>query len=109
MSFENRILYIPAGSLGFGAIGAGFAVLGVPFTEDIATLRVVNGSSHALQFSFDGVTVHFLVNAGSQWDASAGLMSNPRSRFRIGTQLYVAHLGVAPTSGIVSYNGAYLG
>ena len=80
----------------FGSINATYTALGAVFAHDTFIDAFTNATDANIYVSFDGTTDHkkFAANSGRVTD----LKTNDAYRIA-GTQIYVNHDGVAPTSG----------
>lgn len=88
-------------SLGFGAIGASYLPIGVPFAHPVRLLKIINTSNTDMVISFDGVADNDYVPAGgfTLYDLCTNQINNANGwYFRSGTQVYVKY-ATAPASG----------
>lgn len=99
----------PLRSIAFGAIGVGYAAIGVPFVHPIRMLSILNNTDAILTFSYDGVNDHFVLGAGSAMILDLTSNKSIPMGFYIAenSSIWVKELGV-PTQESV-YVSAYYG
>lgn len=82
--------------IAFGSITASYQALGPIFGHDAFIDAFINETNANIYISFDGTTDH--KKFGAQVGRVTDLKSNDAYRIK-GTQIYIKHDGVAPTSG----------
>lgn len=102
MSFGIRLVPDTLRTVAFGAIGANYSAVGVPFAHPMRIVSIKNLTDEDLLFSFNGVNDHEIVPAGAGivWDFCTNRVSTAGAFISTGTQIYVKQSGV-PTSGAV--------
>jgi len=78
----------------FGNITANYTALGTPVTKPVRILGLHNYTDENVGISFDGVSNHWPVGTGAVIDNGSNGIVLPA-----GTQIYIKHLGAAPTTG----------
>lgn len=116
MSMNNiRARYETLKTLGFAAIGAGYTgiqdMAGNPVSSDheIRIYTILNRTDADLLFSLDGINPFILIPNGQSYteDLSSNQALSAGFALPAGTRLYIAHNGVAPTSGSVYWTICY--
>ena len=109
-SLAVRILPEPLRSLAFGSVGASYAVVGTPLAHPGRIVLFQNATNQPVYISWDGVDDHFYLAAESFLLFDFGTNRGERaSELAVsqGTQFYVKHAGVAPTTGLVTISSLY--
>jgi len=112
---QIKARYEPLKRLGFAAIGAGYSGIldwaGAPVSADhpIRIYTILNRTDADLLCSFDGINPFILIPNGQSYTEDLCSNQAMASGFSLpeGTRLYVAHNGVAPTSGAVYWTICY--
>lgn len=104
MSYGIRMVAEALRRVAFGGIGAGYAVLGTPLEHPTRILIIKNLTNENLVFSYDGITDHEIIPklSGQVLDLTTNKATPEGAFFGQGTQVWVKHDGVAPTSGLVA-------
>ena len=88
-------------SLGFAAIGAGYAAVGAAIIKRIMVIKLYNGTDQAVYYSNDGTNDKDILPPGAFFvvDVTANEVKNDGFFFAAGETWSVKHAGVAPTAG----------
>lgn len=111
-NLSQQLLFENVRTLAFGAIGAGYTMLGTALTHPARQFLLQNLTNGNLMFSTDGVNDKFPLAAGVSWinDNTSNSVANGNGFYLPeGTQLYVKYIGGAPTTGSVYFTIMYGG
>jgi hypothetical protein len=104
MAYPKEVNYDARRDLGFAAIGAAYAAVGVPFTRPVRLIKLVNRTNQDMDVSANGVTDHDILPSNSfyLYDLSSNKIRDEGAFFKTGSGVWVKSTsGVAPTSGSV--------
>lgn len=108
MSYTRAAMFDAQRSLGFGSIGASYAIVGSTLFYKIRMLIVKNQTDALLQFSSDGATDHFVLDTGEAFILDIATNDAQEDPWFIpaGQGIYVKRIGT-PTSGSVYVSALY--
>lgn len=111
-NLSQQLLFENVRTLAFGAIGAGYTMLGTALAHPARQFLLQNLTNGNLMFSTDGVNDKFPLASGVSWinDNTSNAVSGTGGFYLPeGTVLYVKQLGTAPTAGAVYFTVMYGG
>lgn len=102
MAYGTRAGFEPLREVAFGAIGSSYAAVGPAATGHIRLLNMVSSANTDVYVSFDGVTDHIRLYAGSfqLFDFTTNKVRDDGLFLPVGTVFYVKYAS-APSSGSV--------
>lgn len=103
MAFGTRVSFEAVRELGFGALSASYAALGVPLVDNTRLLTLQNSTNVPMYISFDGTTNHLRMaqNSFKLLDLSANKIRDDGLFLASGTQIYVKEVSASSTEGAV--------
>ena len=101
MAYGRKVEFEAVREVAFGGIGAAYAALGAITADNARMLGITNTTDAEVYISFDGVTNHLRVAAGSfkLYDLTANKVRDDGYFLANRTQIYQMRVAGAPTSG----------
>lgn len=101
MAYGRRVRFEAVREVAFGGIGAAYAALGAALTDNARIIALTNTTDAEVYISFDGVTNHLRLAAGSfkLLDLTTNKVRDDGYFLPTGTQIFQMRVAGAPTSG----------
>ncbi len=109
MAYGRRVLFDVVREVAFGGIGAAYAALGTPLTDNARQIKIVNTTDAEVYISFDGINDHLRFPTGSFdiWDFTTNKVRDDGFFLPTGTVIYQRRVAGAPTSGALWISVVY--
>lgn len=103
MAYGTRVGFEAVREAAFGAVTGSFTSLGAPTSEFVRLISISNSTNADVYVSFDGVTNHLRMSAGSfkLFDFSSNKVRDDGLFIGVGTQIYIKYVSTLGTSGNV--------
>ncbi len=101
MTFGRKAIYEPIREVAFGGIGATYAAIGTPLTDNARTISITNTTDEEVYISFDGTTNHLRlpVNFSIVRDITTNKVTISGYFIAKRTTIFQKRVSDAPTSG----------